>query len=102
MEITLEALQWDDNDIANWNSFLQTKTGKRLIPKIAEVIPELLGAGDVNAILIRSGEVRGFQEAIRQLLSLTHVVEKGAVVDSSNENYPNLLNDSAWEGPKLT
>ena len=99
MEITTDSLPWDSDDVANWNAFLNTKTGKHLIPKVAEIVPELLGSGDINVILIRSGEVRGFQEAIRQLLALTRV--NTGPVPQDLPSYPPLENNAYWEGDKL-
>jgi len=99
MEITLESLPWDSEDVDNWSAFLRTKAGQRLIPKLAEHTPELLSAGDTNAILIRSGEVRAMAEVIKHLLSFaTHPVHQTAPVSE----YPPLTDDAAWnDGQKI-
>jgi len=89
-----DALPWTSDDIANWAAFLNTKTGQRLIPKLVESCPALLGCGDTNNILIRSGEVRGFAETARVLLSLTHEPE-GLKKDPTA--YPSPEDDSAWD-----
>lgn len=94
MEITTDALPWDDNDIIAWQNFLNTQTGRRLIPKVLEGIPELHGAGDTNAILVRSGEVRGFQDAARQFLSLT--AKPKEISSDPATSYPSLVDDSKW------
>jgi len=95
MEITNESLPWSSDDEARWNSFLQTETGRRLIPKLAERVPALLDGGDnVNKILIRSGETRGFQFAIAVMLELTH--SPPLPVKSETPNYPPLDDDSQW------
>lgn len=96
MEITQDTLEWDSEDVANWNAFLKTRTGQRLIPKVAEEIPELCASGDANAILIRSGEVRGFQAVFRSLLSLAAPRRKDTLTETTNDNYPSLTDDSKW------
>lgn len=101
MEIVTSALEWDSDDIANWSAFLRTRTGQRLIPKAAEEVPELRADGEANAILIRSGEVRGFQAVFRALLALASHPRTEAT-EPTNENYPNLTDDSKWaDGAKI-
>ncbi len=103
MEITKGPIDWDEvEDREILAQFLRTRTGQRLVPKIVESVPGLLGAGDTNAVLIRSGEVRGFQTAVGTLLGL-------AVATSAPEetrpagSYPAPEDDAAWQdGQKLT
>lgn len=100
MEILANELDWAQTDAEKWDAFLRTETGKRLIPKLVESAPTLLGTGDTNAILIRTGEFRGFQAAAQQLLTLTRVTpaEAAPVVNE----YPPLEDDKAWDdGQKL-
>lgn len=95
MEIIASPLDWTQFDEERWNSFLNTDTGKRLIPKVLEAAPGLLASGDTNAILIRSGEHRGLQLAVTQLLAMAHASgERPAEVVS--DAYPALDNDKAW------
>lgn len=92
MEITREGLDWSSVDVDNWATFLRTQTGQRLIPKLAEAVPRLLDSGELNAILIRSGSVLGFQSAIQAALELSAMPEpqQSGIVD----NYPDLEDDS--------
>lgn len=100
-EITNEGLPWSADDEAIWNIFLKSNTGARLIPKLAERVPALLGSGDANSILIRSGEVRGFQIAISAMLELTH--SPPLSVKSEASNYPALDDDKQWnDGQEIT
>jgi len=101
MEITPDGLEFNSENIDVWRQFLQTQTGKRLLPKLAELTPILLSEGDINKILIRSGEVRGVQLAIQGLLSLSvHQPDNSKINDT---NYPAPENDAAWDdGKKLT
>lgn len=93
MEIVTDSLPWSSDDEFRWNAFLQTETGKRLIPKLAERLPTLLDGGDVNRVLIRSGETRGFQQAVAVLLELTHSPPPPPKTEIS---YPPLDSDEHW------
>jgi hypothetical protein len=99
MEITSEVLAWSTTDESRWNHFLQSTTGQRLLPKLAESAPGLLDGADVNKTLVRNGELRGFQEALRTLLSLSH---SPPLPPRSVPDYPDLTDDSQWsDGQKL-
>jgi len=99
MEITDTLMPWSSDDELRWNSFLLTETGKRLLPKLAEKFPTLLDGGDVNRVLIRSGEVRGFQLAISSMLELTHSPPLPA---KQIENYPSLTDDESHNDGQIT
>jgi hypothetical protein len=99
MEVVASPLQWTNEDASTWSKFLDTPTGKRIIPRLLEAAPTLLATGDVNAILIRSGELRGFQSSATELLGMAHEQQGAPKVI---ENYPELTNDAAWDdGKKL-
>lgn len=101
MEITTNELEFDSIDRFGLKTFLATRAGTRLIPKVAEHAPQLLGAGDTNAILIKSGELRGFQLAIQTLLALAE--PPPAQAPQAPVAYPNLTDDAAWnDGQTLT
>jgi hypothetical protein len=100
-EIIAGPLDWVANDEENLARFLDTETGKRFLPKLMEEAPLLLERGHVNAILIRSGEVRGFQNVVRTILALAHPAPKGGLSPVEKE-YPSLTDDAAWnDGQKL-
>jgi hypothetical protein len=100
IEIVAKPSDWTSIDAERWAAFLETETGKRLIPNLAETAPGLLASGDVNAILIRAGEVRGFQSVLREMISLAHPPAK--LEERVTESYPSLTDDSKWEdGQKL-
>lgn len=100
MEISND-LEWDSNDIAALKNFLQTKTGLRFIPKILEHVPTLLSGGEVNALLVRNGEVRGFSMAVQTLIALTSPPPLPTPPEPSA--FPSLTDDSAWsDGQNLT
>jgi hypothetical protein len=90
-------VEWDlQEDREILAQFLRTRTGQRLLPKIFESGPVLLGSGDTNSILIRNGEVRGFGAAISVLLALS-VVEAAPPEDKTNSAYPPLHDDEQWQ-----
>lgn len=101
MQVTPDGPPWSSEDVDVFRTFLQTQTGARLVPKLAEFTPSLLVEGDVNKILIRNGEVRGVQQILRALLSLAYPTPD-AVQTTDNTNYPPLTKDDAWDdGAKI-
>lgn len=100
MEIVAGPLDWTSVDEENLRKFFGTETGKRLIPRLADLVPPLLEAGDTNALLVRCGKVRGYQEALQNLLALSYTQEEPK---QQNANaYPPLEDDKAWnDGKKL-
>lgn len=97
--ITRDSLEWTSEDAYNLRLFLETPTGRRVLPKALESLPPLLSGGDTNPILIRSGEVRGFQLMTEAFLSLTSIAP--APVTEQNA-YPPLEDDRAWgDGQKI-
>lgn len=93
MEIIAAPSDWLATDSENLARFLETETGKRLLPRLVEHAPALLASGDVNAILIRSGEVRAWTRLAETLLGLAHP-EPPAKPQAPE--YPALTDDAAW------
>lgn len=96
--INASELEFTSDDNANWASFLRTQTGQRLLPKLAESAPRLLAGGGTNEILIASGMLLGFQQALQVLLELQSVPQ---APQRGIENYPDLEDNKAW-GPEPT
>ena len=100
MEILASAGDWIQTDAENLARFLESDTGKRLLPKLAEHCPVLLDKGHINTILIRSGEVRAWTGMIEALLYLAHPAPETATTNATE--YPPLTDDTAWnDGQKL-
>ena len=100
MEIIASSLDWTQVDAEKLAAFLDTETGRRFIPKLVENAPPLFDGGDTNKILIRAGEVRGFQTVVREIISLAHPPPPSPSAPANE--YPPLENDSAWnDGQKL-
>lgn len=93
MEILASENDWLPTDEIALSIFLETPTGRRFIPALAKNAPGLMAGGDINSILIRSGEVRAFQTIIEAILMLAHPV---APVPQPVSSYPALENDAAW------
>ena len=90
---------WSSEDRDNLKSFFATRTGGKLISQLAEAAPTLFASGDTNKILIRNGELLGFQSALRELLTLSL---PEPTPDKEKTEYPSLLDDAAWsDGQKI-
>lgn len=100
MEILANPSDWTANDSENLARFLETETGRRLVPKLVEHKPSLLDGGEINRILIRSGEVRAFDNMVEALFILAHPAPP---VQAPAPEYPALEDDRHWnDGQKLT
>jgi hypothetical protein len=101
IEIVAKPTDWLVTDQERWAAFLETETGKRLLPCAAESAPQLLAKGELNEILIRSGEVRGYQNVLQNLITMAHPSASSATIRNATE-YPSLTDDSQWnDGNKL-
>lgn len=100
MEIIAAASDWTQNDEEQLLKFLESAVGQRLIPRLADMAPPLLEEGDTNKILIRAGKLRGYQEALLNLIALSHSTKETPATEVVA--YPALDNDAAWnDGQKL-
>lgn len=103
LEILVEGPEtWTNIDEQRLAEFLATETGKRVIPRLMEAMPELLSRGETNAIFIRSGEVRGLMLALQTLNLMAHPPKPADGDGKTRGEYPALEDDSAWaDGQKL-
>ena len=96
---TPETLDWSSEDTDNLRKFLTTRSGSRLLPKLAESAPILFADGDTNRILVRNGELRGFQSALRELMLLANPPPE---IKEIPNDYPPLEADDLWkDGQKI-
>ncbi len=99
MEILANDGDWAHSDESALAAFLESPTGRRFIPALVRTSPGLYPGGEINAILIRSGEVRAFQNVIETILTLAH---PPALLRELTSAYPDLENDREWnDGQKL-
>ncbi len=93
-------VEWTTEDTLIFRQFLRTQTGSKLLGKLAQSTPPLLPSGHVNAVLIRSGEVRGVTEAVKSLYFLAFPVQP--IKQESRTEYADPTDDKAWDdGQKL-
>lgn len=95
MEILASGSDWIFTDAERLQSFLESETGKRFIAQLASKAPLLLASGDVNSILIRSGEVRAFSSVVQMIIDLAHP-EPPPQDNPVSKAHPDLEDDSAW------
>ena len=95
MEITNDTPEWTSEDVVNLRNFLKSQSGQRFLSSLTESAPVLLAEGDINQILIRSGEVRGSMSFIRSILALAYPANPPKPSET-NTNYPALTDDQAW------
>jgi len=70
--ITPKIADLTGEDILALRAFLDSPAGTRFFPQLLDGVPSLLDGADVNKTLVRMGEVRGYQEAIKRILSLAY------------------------------
>lgn len=98
IEVTARADEWNSDDIISFRNFLEkTSTGRKILPCLLEKTPALLAKGDVNEILIRSGEVRGVQLIANAFLALANPLPEP---EQRIDNYPSLEDETKWDGTK--
>lgn len=85
---------WSSDDAIALRTFLESVSGQRFLSHVAENCPELLGGGESNSVLIRSGEVKGYSNSLKNILSLT--IEPPQSVIPVSSNYPDLDDESKW------
>jgi hypothetical protein len=100
-QLDREKHNWTSVDAKAWSDLLRTDTGKKLLRAVSQEKPELLGKGDTNDILIRSGEARHHDSIIAFLLTLTGADTEIDDDPSQDSTYPSLMDDTQWEGEKL-
>jgi len=93
MEITNARPEWTSDDVAIFRQFIESPTGRRLVPALAHNAPMLLRKGETNDILIRTGELAGFQDGLQALLNMAYPMSEPA---KPEEAFPALENDAAW------
>lgn len=87
--------KWDGEDAVVLRNFLESDTGLRALAWLKYWAPVLLDGSHVNKTLVASGEVKGYNNAVEFLRSLTTdnpVPEEPKV----SEEYPDLDDDKKW------
>ncbi len=97
---TKKGILWDSIDAENLKNFLVTPAGEKVLHILHNEIPGLLDGEHKNKTLVRSGEVKGAQAVFDLLVSLTvePPVNFRPKPQTKNETYPDLDDESKWEG----
>jgi hypothetical protein len=91
-------LEFNSEDQSILRQFLESRTGQKFAPKLAELAPTLLDGAHANKTLVRNGELRGYQQALNNIFFLAY---PPAPVTPETPAYPPLDSDDHWEGEKL-
>jgi hypothetical protein len=91
-----EKFEWTSSDVKAWKDFLTTQTGERLIAKLISDKPTLFPGGETNAILIRSGEARQYDEILATFADLANGLLERPENTRNLDTYPALDDDPAW------
>lgn len=95
----MDELNWTSEDVDIFRGFFTTRTGQKFLPVLAERVPTLLDGGDINRTLVRNGEVRGYQAALKEIYFLAF---PPPLPEPEQSEYPSLLDDKAWQdGQKI-
>lgn len=84
---------WTSDHAKQLKTFLATDAGQLALQWVAHFCPPLLDGDHINKTLVASGAVKGYQDALSQLIALTYEQPKDEV---ASDNYPSLDDDSAW------
>lgn len=91
---------WNSEDINLLRQFLETRTGLKFLPSLAQSAPTLFSGGDTNKILIRNGQLIGYQDALQNINLLAYPPPAPPVETAA---YPPLEKDEFWpQTEKLT
>jgi hypothetical protein len=92
-----ELSPFDSDDRIALTTFLNTRTGQRMIQRLWATSPPLLRSGETNAILIRTGEVTGRSGTIQEIYAMT---EPDPSPVSQASLYPSPEDDALWKDGK--
>lgn len=89
---------WGEEDVALLRQFFESQTGRSFVAALSDAVPVLLDGGDVNKTLVRSGEVKGWGEALRHAMTLAYPPQPQPAANPERRSaYPPLDLDEAWD-----
>lgn len=89
-----EVPEWTSKEAKDLRDFLNSETGVKMLTLCALEAPSLLDGAHMNKTFVRSGEHKGFENALTFIVGLTHTEP---ATKSVPETYPPLDDDSQWE-----
>lgn len=95
MSVTLfsDAPKWTSVEAKALRDFLTSDTGTKMLTLCQLNTPVLFDGSHVNETLVRSGEHKGYEDALAFLTSLVHTEPEQ---EQPEENYPSLDDDTKW------
>lgn len=97
---TTDAPEWNSDNASELKSFLSGETGQKVLGILAYFSPKPMDGSDVNKTLVSAGEVRGYTDAVENILNLrTH---RPPETEPKTENYPSLDDETAWPELQIT
>jgi len=88
---------WDSNDADALRTYLESKTGKRLIMRLRIDRPSLPASpekqGDLNWVALAAKRQEGYEDAISNIFDY---LVTPADVEATSKEFPNLDDDDAW------
>lgn len=90
-----EPPEWTSDHRKLLQDFLESDAGQIALAWVAHNAPSLLDGSDVNKTLVASGEVKGFNRFLSELISLTY--EKPTSEAPASTSFPDLDDNSKWK-----
>jgi hypothetical protein len=95
---TKKPVSWDSTDAGILQIFFETPVGQKVLTILHGRIPGLLEGGELNKVLIRSGQVAGAQMIFDSLVSLiVEIPVELQQIQKTEDSYPSLDDSQAWE-----
>lgn len=88
---------WDSEHAQELRGLLNSDIFRRAMAHVLDDAPTILDGSSCHMALVASGEVKGFERAIKKIFSLTHERPLTNPAEGSSSNYPPLDDDKAWE-----
>lgn len=90
---------WESDDAVALRNFLRSKSGRRLLARIAFRKPGYPPGYDTNARLVVGAVIEGYDLSVATILG--SMTASGEAPEEFAENYPDLEDDDAWRGIEL-
>lgn len=90
-------IKWQSDHAAVLKQFLESETGELAVEILRNLRPGFAKSSDTNDIVRASGRQQGAEYTLENLFNLTDPNFFSDAPSQSNEAYPALDNDKAWE-----
>lgn len=96
-----EQIKFDSAEVTTLRYFFSETLGKKFLQAVAALAPEPTEEGGGEKIIHRAGKVAGYNEALKNAVTLIfQPIATEVKSDPVSTNFPDLDNESAWEGDK--